>query len=251
MATTKSEVISQPTPGIDSKRRLGGVWLAIASLFFVIGSVLLFVGGVLQVFRAGRRGDSMAMAAMASDPTLMTAIHGINVIALAGFAIGGLVVLTAGSRLTRSWWTTSAWAVLVVSTLLGTTGSVSIATVLTGAAVAGDAATFETWLRFVSAYHLAVAVFGLAITVIAGHEARRADGVTPTWAAWLGAVAGVGVFAGIILAFGFGIRPSGWLIAAFVMGVWTLWFGVNLARTGDGAASGPEEPAAGREVPSP
>lgn len=251
MTTIHRKAVGETIAETDSKTRLGGIWLAVGSLFFVSGSALLFVGGVLQVLRAGRRGDSMAMAALAGDPTLMTTIHGVNAIALAVFAVAGLVVLTARSRLTRSWWTASAWAVLVVSTLMGTTGSVSIATVLTGAAVAGDAATFETWLRFVSAYHLAVAVFGLAIAVIAGHEARRVDGVTPTWAAWLGAVAGVGVFAGITLAFGFGIRPSGWLIAAFVMGVWTLWFGVTLARTGDRAPTGPEEPAAGGEVPSP
>lgn len=249
MATTYAEPDNRRTVDIDTRTRVGGAWLAIGSLLLVGGSLLLFVGGVLQALRSGRPGDTLGLAIIAGDPTLWTAIHGINVIALAGFAIAGLVVLTTQSRLTRSWWTVSAWALLTVSALSAMTAPLSIATVMTGAATAGDAATFETWLGFVSAHYLALAVLGLAVAVIAASEARGGHGLTPTWAAWLGVVAGVGTFLGITLAFGLEVRPSGWLLAAVVMGLWTLWFGVSLARSDDttrprAAESAPDEDAA-------
>lgn len=64
------------------------------------------------------------MATVAGAPTRWTAAHWASAIALSSFAIAGLIVLTAGSRLTRHWGTMSAWAVLIVGALEVTTAAV-------------------------------------------------------------------------------------------------------------------------------
>ena len=83
------------------------------------------------------------MATIAEDPTRWVAAHWASALALSAFAVAGLIVLTAGSQLTRHWWTTMAWALLIVGAVWFTTAAVSEATVVTAAAVTGDTATLE------------------------------------------------------------------------------------------------------------
>ncbi len=199
---------------------MGGAWLA-------IGSVLLVVGIVLHPPPSPDRGEFIAI--IAEEPTRWMAAHWATAIALAAFTIAGLIVLTAESRLTRNWWTVSAWAGVIVGALWVTTAAVAEATVITAAAVGGDAATFEAWEPFVEAHSAAFVVFALAI---AGNEARSDHEATPTWASWTGAGAGIVAIAGFVFGLGLGVTPGSlvWLASTVMMSLWTLWFGWVLMR---------------------
>ena len=89
----------------------------------------------------------------------------------------------------------------------------------------------------------AFVALALAIAAIAVNEARSGPITTPVWASWLGAVAGVLAIGGFVLALGLGIALGGpvWLVSSILMSLWTLWFGVNLARSGTVAESAPAE----------
>lgn len=244
MTTTTEEPINQTNDrlpsGRDTQVRTGGGLLA-------IGSLLLVVGFVLHPPPSPDPGEFMAT--IADEPTRWVAAHGATAIALSVFAIGGLIMLMAGSRLTHHWWPVLAWAVLVVSALWTTTAAVVEATVITQAAIAEDVATFEVWSIFAEAYSAAFLFFVLAIAVIAGNEARSAYQTTPIWASWIGAVAGVTAFVGMVLVFMLGIALGGlvWLVSTIVMGLWILWFGVTLARSDGTAWTKVEEPEPGRQ----
>ena len=210
-----------------ARRSVAGVWLA-------VGSLLLVASLALHPPPSPDPGEFMAT--IANGPLRWVAAHWIAAMALSSFAIVGLIVLTAGSRLTRNGWTMSAWAVLVVGSLWVTTTAVAEATVITAAAVAGDTATFEAWQLYAEGRAVGFGFLALAIAVIAGNEARSPRSVTPAWAAWIGATAGTVAFVGfVVLGLWLGLATGGliWLVSTIVMSLWTLWFGIALTRSDD------------------
>lgn len=234
MATTTEDTGGRFATGSDARMRAGGGGLAVGSLLFVLGLVL---------HPPPSPDPAEFMATIAEDPTRWVVAHGATAVALSVFAIAGLIVLTSRSRLTRHWWTTTAWAGLVVTSLWVTTAAVAEATVITRAAVTGETATFETWSVFAEAHSAAFVFLALAIAVIAGNEARSTRETTPAWGAWLGAIAGVVAALAFVAGLGLGIALGSivWLVAAIAMSLWTLWFGVALARTSDAAWTEREE----------
>lgn len=206
---------------------MAGAWLAIGSLLFVVSLVL---------HPPPSPDTGEFMATIADEPALWVTAHWAAAMALTLFVVAGLVMLTARSRLTRNWWTTTAWAVLVVGSLWVTTTAVAEATVITQAAVAGDTATFEAWQLFAEGKAIGFGFLAAAIAVIAGNEARSAQSVTSVWTSWIGAVAGVAAFVGfVVLGLLLGIALGGlvWVVSTIVMSLWTLWFGVALVRSDD------------------
>lgn len=203
---------------------VGGTWLAIASFLMVV--VLLFHGPI-----APSLDDQMAKIAGAAFR--WSVVHWIAAAALSLYAVSGLVVLTSHSRLTESFWTMTAWAVVTIGALWTMTTAVAETTVVADAAVSGSTETFEAWWAFSEGKASGFALLALAVTVIAGNEARASMGATPTWSAWTAVIAGVGSFSGWALGMWFGLRLGGllWVVASIVMSAWTLWFGVVLMRT--------------------
>lgn len=225
MSTTTEETVSRLRTGTDTRTRTGGAWLG-------VGALLLAVGLVLHP-PPSAQGEFASV--IAGGPTRWVAAHVVTAFALFVLTVAALLLTTSDSRLTHSWWTTSAWASLMIAALWITTAAVAEATVVTEAAVAGDTATYEAWQLFAEAHSVAFVPLALAFVVIAGDDARRAIGVTPAWASWLGAAAGVLALAGYVLGLGLGIGAAGvvWLVASVVMSLWALWFGLTLARTTD------------------
>jgi hypothetical protein len=70
------------------------------------------------------------------------------------------------------------------------------------------------------------------VAVIAANETRAARAI-PVWASWMAVVAGVASFVGWILGMWLEIAPGNliWVVSSLVMCMWTLWFGIALART--------------------
>lgn len=207
----------------DVSRRVAGAWLAIASLLLAVG--LVFHGPP-----AVNLGDQMKI--IAEGATRWTVVHWLAAASLSLFAVAGLVVLTAGSRLTRGWWTMTAWAVLPVGALWTMTTAVAEATAITDAAVAGNRAMFEAWWQFAEGRATGFTFLALAVAVIAGNEARSPDRATPAWAASIAVVAGIASFAGWALGMWLGL-PFGtplWVVSSLVMCLWVLWFGTGLMR---------------------
>jgi len=159
-------------------------------------------------------------------------VHWIAAAALSFYALTGLVVLTSGSRLTESWWTMTAWAVLPVSALWTMTTAVAEATVVANAAVTGTKETFEAWWAFAEGKATGFAFLALAVAVIAGNEARSSERATPPWSAWMAMVAGVASFAGWALGMWFGVGFGNllWVASSIVMSVWTFWLGIAFMR---------------------
>lgn len=203
---------------------VGGTWLAIASFLMVV--VLLFHGPI-----APSLDDQMAKIAGAAFR--WSVVHWIAAAALSLYAVSGLVVLTSHSRLTESFWTMTAWAVVTIGALWTMTTAVAETTVVADAALSGSTETFEAWWAFSEGKASGFALLALAVTAIAGNEARASMGATPTWSAWTAVIAGVGSFSGWALGMWFGLRLGGllWVVASIVMSAWTLWFGVVLMRT--------------------
>jgi hypothetical protein len=207
----------------DTGMRVAGVWLAIAAV--LLGFVLVGHGPIHPDL-------SHQMTVIAEGPARWANIHWAAALSLSLFVVTALIVLTTGSRLTESWWTLSAWAVLPVGALWTMTTAVAEATAVTNAAVAGDVARFEAWLAFSEGKANGFMFLALSVAVIAANEARTANGTTPTWAAWVAVVAGVGAFMGWPLGmwFGIGLGSLVWVASAFVMTLWLVWFGFGLAR---------------------
>lgn len=234
-----AERIGEEMSDAATEVRVAGAWLA-------LGSLLLAVSLALHPPPSPNAGEFMTI--IAENATLWVAVHWGAALALTMLVIAGLLVLTAGSRLTRTWWTMSAWAVLVVGALWVTTTAVAEATVITAAAAAGDAATFEAWQLFAEGRAVGFGFLVAAVAVIAVDEARSALSVTSAWAAWIGVVAAVAAFVGyVVLGLVLGIAIGGpiWLVSTIVMSLWTLWFGAGLARSGRSSAE-PEEAELGR-----
>lgn len=236
--------------GTDAARtNAGATGLRTGGAALAAGSALLVVG---IANHPPPSPDPAAFAAtIAEAPVRWQAAHVATAIALFALAVAGLVVLTAGSRLTRHWSTRAAWAVLVVGALWVTTAAVAEATVVTRAAVAGDVAAFETWQLFAEAHSAAFVALAAAFAVIAGREARSAAAATPGWAAGVAALAALVAAVAYAAGVGLGVGLAGpvWLVSTIVMGLWSVWFGVALARSaGPAPSSAGETDASGRET---
>ena len=204
--------------------RVAGAWLAIASALM---AMVLVGHGPLP----SETADQMALVAGASSRWII--VHWVAAASLSLFAITGLIVLTANSRLTEAWWTMSAWAVVTLGALWTMTTAVAEATAVPAAARAGDLARFEAWWAFAEGKSTGFMFLALAVAVIAGNEARGPGEPTPAWASWIAVAAGVGAFLGWPLGMWFGVAVGSvlWLASSLVMSLWTFWFGWSLART--------------------
>jgi hypothetical protein len=167
----------------EGATRVAGVWLAIASLL---------LAGALVGHGPIHPDMSQQMEVIADGPVRWAIIHWASAASLSLFALTGLIVLTATSRLTFS---------------------------------EGKA----TGIMFLA----------LAVAVIAGNEAQTAHRATPAWASCIAVVAGIGAFLGWPLGMWFGITLGSfiWVVASLVMSLWTLWFGLGLARGRDRIAA--------------
>ena len=203
--------------------RVAGTWLAIASLLMVI--TFISHGPIDHELTA-------QMGKIAAGTVWWPATHWMAATALSLFAITGLLVLTARSRLTQGWWTLTAWAVLSVGALWTMITAVVEATAVTQAAVSGNLETFETWWAFAEGMATGFAFVALAVVVIAGNEMRSSERVVPVWSAWVAMIAGVASFAGWGLGMWLGISLGNlvWVAASILMSLWTLWFGIALIR---------------------
>ncbi len=203
--------------------RVGGIWLAIASLLMV--TVLIFHGPIAH-------DHTDQMQRIAEGVTRWTAIHWVAAAALSLFAVTGLLVLIAGSRLTDNWWSLTAWAVLPVGALWTLITAVAEATVIANAAASGNVETFEAWRAFAEGMASGFTIVAVAVAVIAGNEIQSSENATPVWSAWIGAVAGLASFAGWALGMWLGISFGNlvWVVASLVMSLWTFWFGTALMR---------------------
>jgi hypothetical protein len=204
--------------------RVGGAWLAVGSSLMIAG---LALHGPIDP------DLSAQMTKIASHPAAWRVAHWITAAGLSLLTVTGLIVLTSGSRLTEGWWTTTAWAVLPVASLWILTTAVAEATVVTNAAISGDARMFEAWWAFAEGKATGVTFLALAVAVIAANDARSAQGVTPAWSAWTGTIAGVASFCGWALGMWFNLRAGSllWVGSTILMSTWSVWFGVALARS--------------------
>jgi len=209
---------------LDTGIRVAGGWLAIASALMAM--VLIGHGPI-----PSETADQMTLVAGASSRWII--VHWMAAASLSMFAIAGLIMLTASSRLTEAWWTMSAWAVVILGALWTMTTAVAEATAVPAAARAEDLARFEAWWAFAEAKSTGFMFLALAVAVIAGNEARVPRGAMPAWASWMAVAAGVGAFLGWPLGMWFGVAMGSvvWLASSLVMSLWTLWFGWSLART--------------------
>jgi len=204
--------------------RVAGTWLAVAS--FLLAAAIVFHGPL-----ASDLSDQMKR--IAGGAVGWTVIHWVSAASLSLYALTGLVVLTAGSRLTEGWWTMTAWAVLTVSALWTMTTAVAEATVVTRAAVSGANEMFEAWWAFAEGKANGIAFFALAVAVISGNEARSSARAVPAWSAWIAMASGVASFAGWALGRWFGVDLGNllWVASSVLMSVCTLWFGIALMRS--------------------
>ncbi|WP_396612139.1 hypothetical protein ACH9L7_02305 [Haloferax sp. S1W] len=219
----ETEMDARLMANIDTSMRVVGATLTIGSLLAIVSLVL---------HPAPATTLSQQMTIIADAGMRWVGVHLAAAIGFALFAIAGLVVLTAHSRLTQEWWTMFAWGVVTIGALATMTAAVAEATVVADLAAAGNAEAFEAWEVFAEGMVTGFAFLALGIAVIAGNEARTAERATPMWAAWIAVLAGVLAFVGFAMGMWLGIAIGGlvWLVSAIVMTLWTLWFGVALLR---------------------
>jgi hypothetical protein len=179
------------------------------------------------------------MTRIADGSTVWSVAHWIAAAAFSLYAVAGLVVLTSETRLTEGWWIMTAWAVLPVGALWTLTTAVAEATVVANAAVSGNSEVYEAWWAFAEGKANGFAFLALAVAVIAGNDARSAEGATPAWSASTAVVAGVASFTGWALGmwFGIGFGSLLWVASSILMSAWTVWFGVALSRSPVSATS--------------
>ncbi|NIP83440.1 MAG: hypothetical protein GWM90_31120, partial [Gemmatimonadetes bacterium] len=145
------------------------------------------------------------MRRIADAAARWSTVHWIAAAALSFYAVSGLILLTARSRLTDGLWTLTAWAVICVGALWTLTTAVAETTVMAEAAASGLDETFAAWWAFAEGKATGFAFLALAVAVIAGNEARNPSGATPAWSAWIAVVAGLGSFAGWALGMWLGV----------------------------------------------
>jgi TRAP-type mannitol/chloroaromatic compound transport system permease large subunit len=80
------------------------------------------------------------MKRIAENAAQKVIVHWISAAGLSLFALTGLIVLNAQSRLTDVWWTITAWSALTVGALWAMTTAVVEATVIADAALARNTA---------------------------------------------------------------------------------------------------------------
>jgi hypothetical protein len=218
----------------DGSIRVGGTWFAVASFLMIL--VLVLHGAISP--------DLSEQMTRVSDAVMRWSVaHWIAAAGLSLHAVAGLVILTSQSRLTRGWWTTTAWAVIPIAALWTLTTAVAEATVVSDAARSGNREMFEAWWAFAEGKANGFSFLALAVALIAGNEAQSGEGAIPAWSAWTATVAGVVSFTGWALAmwFGVGLASVIWVIASILMSAWGVWFGVALARSPRGVAPSVEE----------
>jgi hypothetical protein len=204
--------------------QIGGTWFAIASSLMIV--VLVMHGPIASDL-------AEQMTRISGMPTRWSVAHWIAAAGLSLYAVAGLIVLTSQSRLTRGWWTTTAWAVIPIAALWTLTTAVAEATVVANAARSGNREVFEAWWAFAEGKATGFSFLALAVALIAGNDAHSAERVTPVWSARAGMVAGVVSFTGWALGMWFGIGFGNllWVISSILMSAWGVWFGVALARS--------------------
>lgn len=216
----------------NPSNRVAGTWLAVASL--LMAAVFAFHGPVAA-------NAELQMQRIADGALRWEIVHWMAAGALSLYAMSGFIVLARGSRLTEGFWTATAWAALPVTALWTVVTAVTETTVIADVAAAGAHETFATWWAYGEGFANGFAFFALAVAVIASGEARASDGAVPPWAAWIGAAAGVGSFAGWGLGMWLGV-PAGnllWFGASLVMSLWLLGFGAALRHGGAGPEANP------------
>jgi hypothetical protein len=208
----------------NSKVRVGGTWLAVASALMI--AVFALHGPISPDLNE-------QMTRIATDPTRWLVAHWIAAAGLSLHVVVGLLILTSESRLTGGWWAATAWAVLPVGALWTMTTAVAEATVVTNAAVSGNSEVFDAWWAFAEGKATGFAFLALAVAVIAGNEAQSGERVTPAWSARTAMVAGIASFTGWALGmwFGIGLGSHLWVASSILMSAWTVWFGVALTRS--------------------
>jgi len=213
-------------PYVNRATRVAGSWLAIGSFMMIL--VLLIHGPISPDL-------DEQMRRVADGVTRWRVAHWMAAAGLSLYAVSGLIMLTARSRLTASGPTMTAWAVVVVGSLWTMTTAVAEGTVVAGAAASGASDTFAAWWAFAEGKATGFAFVALAVAVIAGSEARSRERVGPAWAAWGAVLASVASFGGWALGMWVGIRPATlvWVVSSIVMSAWTLSLGVGLMRTRD------------------
>jgi hypothetical protein len=209
--------------------QVAGVWLALAAI--VLAVALVFHGPIAP-------DPGMQMNHIADGSARWAVVHWAAAAALSFFAIAGLVVLTAGSRLTEDGWTLSAWALLPVGALWTVSTAVAEATTIFDAAVTANRAVFDSWWLFAEGKANGFAFMALAFTVIAASETRAPQAATPYWAASIAALAGAASFAGWALGSWLNIAFGAliWVAGSVVMCLWLVWFGLSMARIEPGRA---------------
>ena len=206
----------------DTATRAAGAWLAVAAIL---------LAGVFAGHGPIHPHMGTQMERIADHPALWAVVHWAAAASLSLFAVAGLIILTARSRLTEEWWTISAWAVVTVGALWTMTTAVAEATVVADAAAAGDLAIYEPWWAFSEGKANGFAFLALAMAAIAANEARTAGAAVPAWSSWIAVAAGLGAFLGWTLGMWLGFEAGSllWAAASFVMALWILWFGLALA----------------------
>jgi hypothetical protein len=207
--------------------RAAGIWLAIAS--FLMACAIIAHGPIDPDL-------DRQIEHIAENAAPWVIVHWISAAGLSLFALTGLIVLTAQSRLTEEWWTITAWSALTVGALWTMTTAVVEATVIADAALARNTAVYTPWSAFAEGKANGFMFVTLAVAVIAGQEIRTAHKAIPAWASWIAVFAGILASIGWPLSMWFGVRIGSilWVFASVVASLWTLWFGLTLAqiRTG-------------------
>jgi hypothetical protein len=218
----------------DGAIRVGGTWFAVASFLMIV--VLVLHGPISPDL-------SEQMTRVSGAVMRWSVAHWIAAAGLSLHAVAGLVILTSQSRLTRGWWTTTAWAVIPIAALWTLTTAVAEATVVSDAARSGNREMFEAWWTFAEGKANGFSFLALAVALIAGNEAQSGERAMPAWSAWTATAAGVVSFAGWALGmwFGVGLGSVVWVMSSILMSAWGVWFGVALARSPRGAAPTVEE----------
>ena len=206
----------------DTATRAAGAWLAVAAIL---------LAGVFAGHGPIHPHMGTQMEKIAAHPALWSIVHWAAAASLSSFAVAGLIVLTARSRLTEEWWTVSAWAVVTVGGLWTMTTAVAEATVVADAAASGDLAIYEPWWAFSEGKANGFAFLALAMAAIAANEARASGAAVPAWSSWVAVAAGLGAFLGWVLGMWLGLEAGSllWAASSFVMALWILWFGLALA----------------------
>ncbi|MCT7374164.1 hypothetical protein [Chelativorans salis] len=201
-----------------------------AGAALALGAVMLIITFVIHGAPEPRLSDMMAV--IAAESLRWQLAHWFAAVGLSLFAMAGIILLGARTRLAESPFTVFAWGMFAIGALWTSSTAVAEATAVTHVAVAGDEAAFAAWWAFSEGRANGFAALALAVAVIAGEETRTAEKATPVWAAGVAAVAACGSFIGWVLNAWAGIGFGGpiWVASSILMCLWLLWLGTGLVR---------------------